>query len=76
MSKDFGEEKDYIEFLSVTHSKGERVFQIDAANATIQLWISGDGYYLPRKTLITYLDGAQSHQHEADFSDWEVSNVS
>ncbi|WP_157243503.1 DUF2092 domain-containing protein [Algoriphagus resistens] len=76
-SKDFVEEMDYIEFLGVTHIKGDRVFHIGAANehATIQLWIADDGYYLPRKTLITYLDGAQSYQHETDFSDWEVNNV-
>ena len=75
-SKDFVNEMDYIEFLGVTHIDGNRAFHIGAANehATIQLWISDDGYYLPMKTVITYLDGAQSHQHETDFSNWELNN--
>ncbi|SFU17797.1 hypothetical protein SAMN04489724_4703 [Algoriphagus locisalis] len=74
-SKDFTDQMDFIEFLGVTHINGERVFHIGAANenATIQLWISDDGYFLPMKALITYLDGAQSHQHETDFSDWELN---
>ena len=76
-SKDFAEEMDYVEFLGVTHLDGKRVFHIGAANvnATVQIWISDDGYYLPVKTVITYLDGVQSHQHETDFSDWELNNV-
>ena len=74
-SKDFAQDMDYIEFLGVTHIDGDRVFHIGAANenATFQLWISDDGYYLPKKTLITYLDGIHSHQHETDFSDWELN---
>ncbi|PZX47478.1 DUF2092 domain-containing protein [Algoriphagus chordae] len=76
-SKDLVDEMDFIEFLGVTLINGDRVFHIGAANdhVTIQLWISDDGYYLPKKTLITYLDGPQSHQHETDFSDWELNNV-
>tara|TARA_R110002012_G_scaffold280920_2_gene469807 strand:- start:148943 stop:149635 length:693 start_codon:yes stop_codon:yes gene_type:complete len=76
-SKDFADEMDYIEFLGVTHINDSRAFHIGASNqhATIQLWISDDGYYLPLKTVITYLDGLQSHQHETDFSDWELNNV-
>ncbi len=76
-SRDFAEEMDYIEFLGVTHLNGERVFHIGAANenVTIQFWISDDGYYLPMKSLITYLDGIQSRQHETDFSGWELNSA-
>ncbi|MBN7809400.1 DUF2092 domain-containing protein [Algoriphagus sp. H41] len=74
-SKDFVEEMDHVEFLGVTHIDGTRAFHIGAANAnaTFQLWISDDGYFLPRKVLITYLDGPYSHQHETDFYDWELN---
>ncbi|WBL41669.1 DUF2092 domain-containing protein [Algoriphagus halophytocola] len=74
-STDFAAEMDYIEFLGVTHIAGERVFHIGAANefATFQLWISDDGYYLPIKTLITYLEEGSSHQFETDFNDWELN---
>lgn len=74
-SSDLVENMDYIEFLGVTHIDGERVYHIGGANAdmTVQLWISDDAYYLPRKTLITYLDGVYAHQFETDFSNWELN---
>lgn len=66
---------DYLEFLGVTHIDGERVYHIGGANEemTVQLWISDDAYYLPKKTLITYLDGQYAHQFETDFSSWELN---
>ena len=74
-SRDFAENMDYVEFLGVTLIDGVRTFHIGAANenVTFQLWISDDGYFLPKKVLITYLDGAYSHQHETDFYDWELN---
>ncbi|MEP0713731.1 MAG: DUF2092 domain-containing protein, partial [Algoriphagus sp.] len=74
-SADFAEYMDYIEFLGVTHIDGERVFHIAGANdkITVQLWISDDAYYLPRKTLITYLEGQYAHQFQTDFTDWELN---
>tara|TARA_R110002020_G_scaffold97701_16_gene233073 strand:- start:17922 stop:18653 length:732 start_codon:yes stop_codon:yes gene_type:complete len=72
---DLAEHMDYIEFLGVTHIDGERVYHIGGANSTmtVQLWISDDAYYLPKKTLITYLEGQYAHQFETDFANWELN---
>ncbi|GAA0879341.1 hypothetical protein GCM10009119_23090 [Algoriphagus jejuensis] len=74
-AKDFVESMDYVEFLGVALLDGVRAFHIGATNenATFQLWISDDGYYLPKKVVITYMDGPYSHQHETDFYDWELN---
>jgi hypothetical protein len=74
-SSDFAENMDFIHFLGVTHIDGERVYHIGASNSimTVQLWISDDAYYLPRKTLITYLEGSYANQFETDFTDWELN---
>lgn len=74
-SADFAENMDSIHFLGVTHIDGERVYHIGASNSlmTVQLWISDDAYYLPRKTLITYLEGNYANQFETDFTNWELN---
>jgi hypothetical protein len=74
-SSDLAANMDYIEFLGVTHIDGDRVYHIGAANEfmTVQLWISDDAYYLPRKTLITYLNGQYANQFETDFTNWELN---
>jgi len=66
---------DYIQYLGETSINGQRVFHIGCSNesVTIQLWISNDIYFLPVKTLITYLEEPYSHQHEVDFFDWEFN---
>lgn len=74
-SKDIVEDMDYIQFLGVTNLNGQQVFHIGCSNesVTIQLWISNDIYFLPVKTLITYLEEPYAHQHEVNFSDWEFN---
>ncbi|GAB3228490.1 DUF2092 domain-containing protein [Algoriphagus aestuariicola] len=74
-SQDFADKMDYVEFLGVIHIDGVRTFHIGAANenATFQFWISDDGYFLPKKILITYMDGPYAHQHQTDFYDWELN---
>jgi len=72
---DLVDNMDFVEFLGVTHIDGEQVYHIGAANErmTVQIWVSADAYYLPRKTLITYLEGKYAHQHETNFTDWEMN---
>ena len=66
---------DYIQFLGEATVNGQRALHIGCSNGevTIQLWISNDIYFLPIKTLITYLDEPYAHQHEVNFSDWEFN---
>ena len=74
-SKDLVEAMDYIQFLGEATVNGQRALHIGCSNGevTIQLWISNDIYFLPIKTLITYLDEPYAHQHEVNFSDWEFN---
>jgi len=74
-SKDIVEDMDFIQYLGEATVNGKRAFHIGCSNdsVTIQLWISNDIYFLPVKTLITYLDDPYAHQHEVDFSDWEFN---
>jgi hypothetical protein len=76
-SKDIVSDMDYIQFLGQTTVNGQRVFHIGCSNdsVTIQLWISNDLYFLPVKTLITYLGDPYAYQHEVDFSDWEFNQT-
>jgi hypothetical protein len=74
-SQELAETMKYIRFLGVTMLEGERVFHIGCANdaVTIQLWIKDDAYFLPKKTLITYLNGPYARQDETDFSEWVIN---
>lgn len=76
-AKDLTESMNYIRFLGVVLLDGERVFHIGCANdqVTIQLWIKDDAFFLPKKTIVTYLNGAYAHQDETDFSEWEINPV-
>jgi hypothetical protein len=74
-AKDLAESMNSIRFLGVVMLDGERVFHIGCANdkVTIQLWIKDDAYFLPKKIIVTYLNGPYAHQDETDFSDWELN---
>ncbi len=74
-SKDIVEDMDFIQYLGETTVNGQRTFHIGCSNnlVTIQLWISNDIYFLPVKTLITYLEEPYANQHEVDFFDWEFN---
>lgn len=74
-AKDLTESMTYIRFLGVVMLDGERVFHIGCANdeVTVQLWIQDGAYFLPKKTIVTYLKGPYARQDETDFSDWEIN---
>jgi len=74
-SKELVNNMNYIDFAGVVNIGGKEAFHVVAGNdaVAIQIWVSNDNYFLPIKTVITYLDGSYSHQHETDFSDWELN---
>lgn len=74
-SKSLVENMSFIDFAGKAVYNDQEVFHIVAGNdsVVIQIWVSNDSYFLPVKTVITYLDEPYSHQHETDFSDWELN---
>lgn len=68
---------DFIEIAGKVQLEGKQAFHIVAGNddVVIQLWISNDNYFLPVKSVITYLDGEYRHQYETDYSDWELNQI-
>jgi len=64
-----------IYFMGVTEVNKMRCFHIVASNKdlSVQIWLSDDVYFLPKKMVVTYLSETNSPQYEAVYSNWKLN---
>ena len=69
--------EDYNNIIYVGKSKVDNTdcFHIIAQNEgmSVQIWISDDALFLPKKFVIVYYDVEPNQQYEATFSDWKLN---
>jgi hypothetical protein len=64
-----------IYFMGVTEVNKMKCFHIVASNKdlSVQMWLSDDVYFLPKKMVVTYLSETNSPQYEAIYSNWKLN---
>jgi hypothetical protein len=64
-----------IYYLGMTEVNEKNCFHIIASNENlrVQIWISDDLYFLPKKMVVTYLSEAGAPQYEAIYSNWKLN---
>jgi len=66
---------DNIIFVGKSKVDNKDCFHIIAQNEamSIQIWISDDALFLPKKFVIVYYDVQPNQQYQATFSDWKLN---
>jgi hypothetical protein len=64
-----------IYYLGVTEVNEKNCFHIIASSEdlSVQIWLSDDLYFLPKKMVVTYLSEKHAPQYEAIYSNWKLN---
>jgi hypothetical protein len=64
-----------IYYMGVTEVNKMDCFHIVASNKdlSVQIWLSDDVYFLPKKMVVTYLSETNAPQYEAVYSNWKLN---
>lgn len=64
-----------VYYLGITTVDADECFHIIASNEiySIQIWISKNDYFLPKKMVVNYLTSTFSPQYQIKFSNWDIN---